>query len=71
MDDPTVATRHLANLAGAIAEAAFDEGRKIERFDSMHGPVTVVVDDRAVDVAFHDRDVSVHVRLDSDTDKDR
>jgi hypothetical protein len=71
MPDPTVQTRHLANLAGALVEAVADEGRTLEHFDGLHGTATVAVDDNAADVALHEKGVTVHVRLDSDTDKDR
>jgi len=65
MSDHTAAqTRHLANLAGALVEAASDEGQTLECFRSMYGAVTVVVDDRAADVALHDRGATVHLRMD-------
>jgi hypothetical protein len=59
-----VQTRHLANLAAAIAEAVSDEGRTLERFDGLHGTATVAVDDRASDVVLHEKGVTVHVRFD-------
>lgn len=59
-----VQTRHLANLAGALVEAASDEGRTLERFDGLHGTATVAVDDRAADVMLHEKGVTVHVRFD-------
>jgi len=68
MDEPTVSTRHLANLAGALLDAVQDEARTLERFRGMFGAVTVIRDDAGADVILHDRDATVHVRLDSDTD---
>jgi len=64
MSDPTaVQTRHVANLAHALAEAVEDEPRRLETFEAMGGRVTVTVDDNAADVALHDRGTTVHVRL--------
>jgi CRISPR/Cas system CMR subunit Cmr4 (Cas7 group RAMP superfamily) len=66
--ETTVQTRHLANLAGAIAEAVEGEPETVESFRSMYGPATVVRDGTGADVILHDRDVTVHVRRDSETD---
>jgi hypothetical protein len=68
MDEPTVNTRHLANLAGALLDAVEDEARTLERFRGMEGEATVIRDGAGADVILHDRDATVHVRLDSDTD---
>jgi CRISPR/Cas system CMR subunit Cmr4 (Cas7 group RAMP superfamily) len=69
MDDPpTVSTRHLANLAGALLDAVQDEADRLDTFRCMEGRATVVIDDAGADVVLHDRDATVHVRLDSDTD---
>ena len=48
--ETTVQTRHLANLAGAIAEAVEGEPETVESFRSMYGPATVVRDGAGADV---------------------
>jgi hypothetical protein len=62
-DHTAVQTRHLANLAHALAEAVEEEPRRLETFEAMGGRVTVVRDEVGADVTLHDRGTTVHVRL--------
>jgi hypothetical protein len=65
MDDKkTITTRHLADAAAVIADAVDGEPRTLERFQGIHGDVTVIRDDNGTDVVLHDKGVAVHVRFD-------
>jgi len=58
--------KDLTRAASILADAAEEAPRALDKVETAFGEALVASDDRALDVDFQDRDVSIHVRLDDE-----
>ena len=58
--------KDLTRAAALLADATDTAPRTLKTVETALGRADVVVDDNAADVNFHDRDATVHVRIEDD-----
>ena len=59
----TAELKDLTRAAAILADAAKEAPRALKNVDTAFGSATVVVDDQALDIDFHDRPETLHVRM--------